>query len=279
MSKLVISLSSVPPRFDKTWATLQSLVAQTAPVDEIGLYIPRAYRRFPDWDGTLPAVPDGVTVRRVDNDWGPATKVLAAAQAYRGQDVDILFCDDDRLYPPDWAQKFLDAKARHPGAVIAHLGVEAHWLVPGGTAREWQPRALRRWRITDIGFQLRQVWQDLRSRVAGHAPPRTTRKTFKRSGYTDIFEGCAGVLVRPEHFDDVAFDIPPVLWSVDDIWLSGMVGRLGVPIWVEANIREPVDTEAEAFSPLYAFQFDGAGRNEANRQGVRYMRETYGIWT
>ncbi len=193
--------------------------------------------------------------------------------------MDILFCDDDRWYDPGWAQKFLDAKARHPGCIIAHLGLEAHWLVPGGEARINLPRAVRRWRVSDVGFQLRFFWQDLMHWRRRKQIPQPRRKTFKRSGYADIFEGCAGVLVRPEHFDDVAFDIPPVLWSVDDIWLSGMVGRLGVPIWVEANIREPIDTEAERFSPLYAFTFDGAGRNEANRQGVRYMRETYGIWT
>lgn len=279
MSKLVISLSSVPARFEKTWQTLESLLAQTADVDAVLLYIPKRYRRFPDWDGALPKVPEGVQIRRIDEDWGPATKVLGAAREFRGQDVDILFCDDDRWYAPAWAQRFLDAGARHPGCIIAHLGIEAHWLVPGGEARDLQPRAVRRWRITDVSFQLRYLWQDLRHWKRRKAIPRPTRKTFRRSGYMDIFEGCAGVLTRPEHFDDVAYDIPPVLWSVDDVWLSGMVGRLGVPIWVEANIREPVDTEAERHAPLYSFAFDGVGRHKANRQGVQYMRENYGIWT
>ena len=112
MSRLVISLSSVPPRFDKTWQTLECLLAQTAPVDAVNLYIPKTYRRFPDWDGTPPAVPDGVQICRVDEDWGPSTKVLAAAREFRGQDVDILFCDDDRRYGPGWAQKFLDTNAQ-----------------------------------------------------------------------------------------------------------------------------------------------------------------------
>ncbi len=279
MSRLVISLSAIPPRFEKIWQTLETLLQQTADVKAIRLYIPKTYRRFPEWDGNLPEVPAGVEIRRIDQDWGPATKVLAAAREFRGQDVDILFCDDDRWYPPGWAQRFVDLKARHPGCVTAHLGMEAHWVEPGGEARDLQPRGVRRWRITDVEFQLRHLWQDLRFWRSDAPRPRLTRRILKRSGYMDIFEGCAGVLVRPEYFDETAYDIPPVLWSVDDVWLSGMVGRMGVPIWVEGNIREPEDTEAEHQAPLHSFSTEGAGRDEANRQAVRYMRETFGIWT
>ncbi len=279
MSRLVISLSAIPPRFEKVWQTLETLVAQSAETEAVLLYIPEAYRRFPEWNGKVPGVPAGVEIRRIDQDWGPATKVLAAAREFRGQDVDILFCDDDRWYPPGWAQRFVDVKARHPGCVIAHLGMEAHWVEPGGEARDLQPRGVRRWRITDVEFQLRHLLQDLRYWRSDAPRSRLTRRILKRSGYMDIFEGCAGVLVRPEHFDEAAYDIPPVLWSVDDVWLSGMIGRMGVPIWVEGNIHEPEDTEAEDQAPLHAFATEGAGRDEANRQAVRYMRETYGIWT
>ena len=78
-NKLIVSLSSIPPRFHKIGATLQALLGQSARIDRICLYIPEVYRRFPDWDGSLPEVPEGIEIHRTEADLGPATKVLAAA--------------------------------------------------------------------------------------------------------------------------------------------------------------------------------------------------------
>lgn len=271
---LVISLSSVPPRFGRVGATLECLTRQGA--DKVLLYIPRAYRRFPDWDGSLPKVPEGVEIRRVDHDWGPATKVLGAAREFRGQDADILFCDDDQRYAPGWAQRFLALKAAHPDAVICILGFHAYHTAEGSTVRALQPRAVRRWRITDIGFQARYFWQDITKGRGLISPPR---KVFKRSGYVDCFEGRGGVLVRPEHFDDDAFDIPQVAWAVDDVWLSACVARQGVPIWLQANIPDPTDTEAQVFDPLCQAVVDGADRITANRRAVEHVQAAFGLWT
>ena len=154
---LIVSLSAIPPRFARIGQTLDSLAAQRG-VDRIVLYIPHRYRRFPDWDGTLPQVPEGVEIRRTDDDFGPATKVLCAARDFRGQEVDILFCDDDHIYAPGWAENFVALKAAHPGCVIAQAGWQAAEYAPGGSGeRALQPRAVRRWRVTDLGFQLRDL--------------------------------------------------------------------------------------------------------------------------
>jgi len=274
---LIVTLSAVPPRFSRIGQTLDSLVAQSG-VDRILLYIPKTYRRFPEWDGHLPDVPDGVEIRQIDEDYGPATKILCAARDFRGQDVDLLFCDDDHVYAPGWARRFLAHKARHPGCVIAEAGWQSGEYAEGGGARDRRPRAVRRWRITDLGFQLRYLWQDLRAGADRHRLPAPARRVFKRSGYVDVFEGYAGVLVRPEHFDDAFYDIPPILWGVDDVWLSGMITLRGVPIWLEANVLDPRDSAAETHAPLAKSVVDGADRKTANRKGVDYFRETHGIW-
>src|SRR4051794_32719177 len=62
----IISLSTIPPRFDRLAPTLKSLVEQSGAIDEIRLYIPKRYRRFPDYDGSVPSVPDGITIVRPD---------------------------------------------------------------------------------------------------------------------------------------------------------------------------------------------------------------------
>ena len=89
--RYVISLSTIPPRFASVGPCLNALLRQTARPEAVELYIPHSYRRFPQWGGGLPEVPAGVTIVRVDEDLGPATKILPAARAWRGQDVELFF--------------------------------------------------------------------------------------------------------------------------------------------------------------------------------------------
>ena len=273
---LVATMSSIPPRFGLIGPALDSLLAQTRAPDRIELYIPESYRRFPDWDGALPQVPDGVTIVRCAADLGPATKVLYAARAYRGQDVHLLVCDDDRAYPPDLAATLLASARAHPGAAIATRGLPADRLLGQRARRKLRPRALPRDPGLDLEFHLARLWCRLRH-GPGAPPPR--RRPFRRSGYIDAFEGCGGVLLRPDFLDDAAFDIPAVAWGVDDIWLSGMLAHRGVPVWLVANRRSPPNTGAQARAPLAEATIGGVARGEANRQAVRYMQATYGIWT
>lgn len=275
---LIISLTSVPTRFHKIGQTLQSLLNQRVKPDRIILWVPHSYRRFPDWDGTLPELLDGIEVCRTDADLGPATKILAAARAFRGQDVDILFCDDDRDYPPDWVGRFVKDRAAHPEAAIANLGIQAHMITDSTEPRKWQPRSERSWRITDVEFQLKFLWNQIKAGRRWREVGEPRRRVFKKSGYVDIFEGCAGVMVKPDWFDDVAFDIPPVLWTVDDVWLSGMLARMDVPIWLHGNVHEVACTEAEVFDPLVTSVVDGVDRQSANRMAVEHMQKTFGVW-
>lgn len=274
---LIISLSSIPARFDKIGPVLESIASQRL-ADKIYLYIPETYRRFPDWDGTLPKLPAGIEIRRSADDFGPATKVLCAAREFRDQDVDILFCDDDHIYGDGWAQSFVDLKVRHPGCVIAQGGWQADAYADGGSARDLQPRAERRWRVTDVEFQLRYLWQNIRAGAARHTLTAPPRRVFKRSGYVDVFEGYAGVLVQPAMFDDEFYDIPPVLWGVDDVWLSGMMARRGIPIWLQGGLLDPQQAESERLAPLGKSVIDGADRRTANREGVLYFRNNFGLW-
>lgn len=274
---MIISLSSIPARFSKIGPTLESLTAQ-AGVDRICLYVPHKYRRFPDWDGQLPSVPNGVQICRTDDDLGPATKVLPIAKDLRGQNVDILFCDDDHIYAPGWAERFLKVKQNKPGCVIAQGGWQASEYAEASEERALRPRAQRRWRITDVEFQLKYLWQDILAGKNRHALTAPPRRTFKRSGYVDVFEGYAGVLVQPEMFDDAFYDIPPVLWGVDDVWLSGMLALRDIPIWLDGGILDPRQAESERHAPLAKSVIDGADRRTANRKGVEHFQQSFGIW-
>jgi hypothetical protein len=276
----VITLSTIPPRFAQIGPTLLSLLKQKARPEAVELYIPQSYRRFPQWGGALPAVPEGVTIIRVEEDLGPATKVLPAARAWRGQEVELIYGDDDRVFSPHWTATCLALRKDHPTTAICGGGFSIEERYGYRFAEKPMPRAVP---AADPRDQLAVHLHSLLRSVALRRNPGPKLKPqirrFAQSGYTDIAEGYGGVMVRPDFFDDAAFVIPPVLWAVDDVWLSGTLARRGIPIWADKalyKVSEIVDTSLHY--PLHKAVLDGASREEANRACIDYMRERYGIW-
>lgn len=107
----VISLTTIPPRFAQLPLVLESLLAQGA--DDVVLVVPQSYARFSS--DPLPTLPYGVSQLETADDLGPAGKLLAPARAFPG--ADILYCDDDWLYGPGWADALRTAHC--PGTVTA----------------------------------------------------------------------------------------------------------------------------------------------------------------
>ncbi len=282
MTQTVISLSTIPPRFSHIGETLHTLLAQSVQPDRIELWIPRTYRRFPAHAFALPAVPDGVTIEITDDDLGPATKVLPCVRKYRGTDTRILYCDDDRLYWTRLLETRLAAAAKRPDAAIAAVGCDVGFFLRQKEGnRSNRPRVNRRrgglrnlarnipyWSARMVAFSQRKgeqwmIW-----------PPDC--------GYADIVEGFGGVLVKPDFFDEDAFEIPPVLWAVDDLWLSGCLARRGIPIWVEKTVcRGPLKAKASSsggIATLTHATIDGHSRLEANWAAIQHFRDTHGVW-
>lgn len=275
----IITLSTIPPRFAEVGLTLQSLLCQKSRPEAIELYIPSAYRRFPEWGGGLPNVPAGVTIRRVDEDLGPATKILPAARAWRGQDVELIYVDDDRTYGPDWARRYLRLRRNHPRTALCGvgfcLGERYGYKVPD----DRQPSMLSaREAFFTFPYQFARIATQLRSSL-GLSGKQPIARFVGRSGYAQIAEGFGGVMVRPEYFEDDALSIPPALWAVDDIWLSGMMARGGISVWADRKLSDvSTETVAGRAHPLFEAVIDGLDRHQANRACIDYFRATYGIW-
>ncbi|MBO0664545.1 glycosyltransferase family A protein [Jiella flava] len=272
----IISLTTIPPRFSLIGPTLDSLSRQRGKVDEIRLTIPKHYRRFPEWDGSPPHVPDRITIVRPEEDLGPASKVLFAARDLKGENAQILFCDDDVLYRPDWAERLFDAQDKRPNECVALAGKLAK---KGGTrTATGLPAPRRRASNTDLEYRLRKLRHVVKNlgKTRVSSPPE--RRVIARAGHVDVFQGVGGVVVKPEFFDDRAYEIPPVLWTVDDFWLSGMLAVNGVPIFVPADLYRPTPSQACSIDALKDFRSEGFRRGEANRACIRYMQETFGIW-
>lgn len=280
----VISLTTIPPRFDQLGAALTSLLRQASRPEAVELYIPRSYRRFPDWGGGLPEVPEGVRIVRVEEDLGPATKILPAARAWRGQGVELLYVDDDHHYAPDWAARSLEVRREQPQAAVCAGATSLERLGrPWSDSRPAPLAVIAPPYREQAGFHLWVMGKSIADRLL---PPGRDRlplmprfRKLDRSGHADIAEGYAGVALRPEFLDETAFDIPPVLWPVDDIWISGQLARRGVPIWADTRLnRARAILPLSRTMPLYAAVIDGRDRTGANQAGIDHMRRVYGIW-
>ncbi|MCX7286080.1 MAG: glycosyltransferase family A protein [Rhodobacterales bacterium] len=276
----LITLSTIPPRFGDIGHTLRSLLAQKSRPEAVQLYIPRSYRRFPQWGGGLPEVPEGVSIVRIDDDLGPATKVLPAVRAYRGQDIELLYVDDDNYYAPDWAARVLTLRQKHPKTALCAKGLTVQRIGRPWTAAGPLPRAVAAPAASQqFGYHFWRMLANARRSEPGKPEFRHWYRILDKSGYLDVAEGYAGVAIRPEYLDDAVFNIPPVLWAVDDIWISGHLTRCGIPIWADKSLnRSRVYAELRQQYPLFKAVLDGADRQQANLACVDYMRETYGIW-
>ena len=275
----VISLSTIPPRFDTIGQTLRSLLAQSLRAEAVELCIPASYRRFPGWDGALPDVPEGITIRRVEQDLGPATKVLPSARAWRGTGVELLYVDDDHVFAPTWVARSLALRRAHPGAAVCAAGyrLEAYGGQPNPDLAAPQARPAKPFPL-QFGYQVRRLMAALDGRRDGGALQQSWAK-LDRSGHVDIAAGFGGVALRPEFLDEAAWQIPPVIWAVDDIWLSGHLARKGIAIWADRSLNlARTCLQVSRAEALYHARIDGADRRAANLACIEHMRRTYGIW-
>lgn len=211
-------------------------------------------------------VPNGITICRTDKDLGPATKVLPAAGALRGHNVDLLFCDDDKIYDLDWHERFKKASNEHLGCCIVEVGRTFPDIADTHRPADRLPRA--RLKKKDWRYRMVRVLT-----LTLYKP----RRDYD-GGFVDQFSAFAGVLVRPEWFDDTAFEIPDNMWMVDDPWLSGHLERNGVPIWRIGLPVRPPSANRDNLDALGDLVVDGHDRIRSDLLVIEYMRNKYGIW-
>ncbi len=276
----IFTLSLIPSRFEKAHIVLTSLLAQDLPNTKVEVYIPKSYRRFPDYDGRLPAVPKGVEICVVDEDLGPATKILYAAEKYRDNDLDIIFCDDDRFYNPTWARGFAETRVEQPNCAIVSTGFDLDYLGLPHYVNMPQPRAKKAIRGLDFLRHFERLAMTVRYGSKKQIPwhKKSLFKAYRSPGYVAIGEGYGGFMVKPRFFNKAMWDIPSVMWAVDDVWLSGHLDRQGIGIWAMANRLRFQTSDLDRLDALHNAVIDGADRKQANVACVKYMQSTYGAW-
>ncbi|WP_251975793.1 glycosyltransferase family A protein [Salinicola avicenniae] len=192
-NRLILSLTTHPPRIDQVYATLESLCEQTLDAFDVHLYLSR---KDADTIGELPSSLDrlqrrGVEIVISDEDYRSYDKLLHALKRY--PDATIITADDDMMYPRDWARRLLEGSRRHPGSIICHRGHMLCESSPGSGT---------------ISYQVVKSRKDSRATSPNLALMPT---------------GSGGVLYPPGVLDPVVFDTEAfrkLAPNADDIWFK-----------------------------------------------------------
>lgn len=268
----IITLTSIPPRFTYLYFNLKELLRNNE-VDEIRLYLPKKYRRFPEYRGQdIPVVPAGVTICQIDNDFGPATKLLPAIYDFRNKDVQILFCDDDVFYTKNFSKNLFEIQCKRSDQVIATFGRPVHHYSMNKVKTSKRIYAQEINVKYDVIYRFNRIFEKI---FRGKAP---NKKPIIFPGYVDILWGVCGAVIRPFFFDDEVFNIPDEAWAVDDVWLSAQLARKNIPIYCPWRLPWPIESRASDIDSLLNFCFLGSARQELNRKAVFWCQKKYGIW-
>ncbi len=270
---IIISMTAIPPRFGNLPRKIKSLLDQSVPANHIEIYIPHTYRRFPRLQTQLPPLPAGVNVIKVDEDFGPATKLLPALDKWKDHDVDILICDDDRIQDRNWIRRLLNARRERPADIICERG----WQIKDRFGVEQKDPLLPRARLSPNQGRT-PAYRIKRALSLGIYHPN--RAVYEASGYVDVFEGFLGALIPSGALPREAWSIPDILWTVDDVWLSGMARAHNVGVWAHNQTR-PVygNGHWDKVASLTDWVEQGVDRQAADRRCVEYMRANYQVWT
>lgn len=272
MKEIIVTLTAVPPRFSNLGAKFKSLEQQTVRPDRVQLTIPKTYRRFPGERPSLPSIPDWVEVFESEIDYGPATKLLPAAQRWAGTKADLLVCDDDRLQDKNWVYRFKKIREQRPNDIICERGWNIKDRFGAKQSQEKLPRAEQDMRGgRSLNYRIKRIL----SLNILHPP----RQVYSKPGYVDVFEGFLGALIPEQAIPRAAFDIPETIWTVDDVWLSGMATLNNTYVWAH-DMARPVfaDGRFDRLASLKKYVENGVDRPSADKMAVEYLRSNFGVW-
>lgn len=112
--KVYVSMTTIPSRIRTLKTTILSILNQSARVDKIFLNIPVHYERFPGVTidelllNNLENQFEGVLqINRVDEDYGPGTKLLGVPAEVYNDDGFLVLVDDDMEYKRDGIEQLI----------------------------------------------------------------------------------------------------------------------------------------------------------------------------
>lgn len=230
---VVISMTTIPERINKLKSTLSSLLSQNVKVDSIYINIPFKTLKgkkyiIPQWLKKL----KNVTIKRLDHDYGPATKLLPTLK-YVNKSTIIIVVDDDVIY----------------GSNLVNNYVKTFY------------KRREREALTLFGFRIKNLQLE-KDFIQKFPEPFRMRK----DRYVDVVSGHNSFLVTPEMYTLDVFDYskaPKEAVWVDDIWFSGWLKYNNIKIYGIGfkNQVIPIANITTLFTPALCHSYNS---NETN---------------
>lgn len=196
--KIIVSLTAIPSRINKTKYVVDRLLKQTLKPDEIILYLGEDEFnnvKLPSEFNILEK--RGLKIEYVEN-IGPHKKYYYAMQA--NPSSIIITVDDDRIYPKDLIQNLYQSYLEFPHAI------SGNWI--------------KKMMIRDGKFIPHQDW-----------PRVTSYDGIPNFQYFAI--GADGILYPPNILPKEAFNLSQIKnlsYKADDVWLKGMELLNNIPV-------------------------------------------------
>lgn len=239
-ARLIVSLTSHPPRFGTLAPTLKCLLSQSVAPDLVVLWLGEG-----DAERLPPAVlalrERGLTIRSTA-DIGPFTKIIPALRAHPGDF--IVTADDDVYYGPRWLERLVAAYDPAAPAIVCQ---RAHRVRLDAAGR---PISYANW-----------VWQV--------PAPETSPDLFPT--------GVGGVLYFPGALPELTLDQDAFLSLSprnDDIWLYWMERLAGLNITTLGQDSPVVNWPSSQRAGLRMVNTTGALNNDVY---VRRLFDAYGL--
>ena len=137
-NKYIVSLTTIPTKFDNLYLTIDSIVNQTVKPDKIIINIPKIYN-FRMNSMSIPQdklnefidkySKNNVIVNMIDQDFGPGTKLLGLFHSNIIESTDntyIILVDDDLIYKPYMIEYFDNYTKLHDNIDVASFYVYNH---------------------------------------------------------------------------------------------------------------------------------------------------------
>ena len=235
--RLVVSLTTLPSRYQNLRQTVEQLRRQTRPPDLIYLALPKICARLQQAYPPLPIeIAKYVTVVEPAVDYGPLTKIYGGLAMETDPDTLIVTLDDDMHYAPDLLEQFSQAAQEHPKAALCATGV-----------------LLAKPRYFSAIYTSLEPWVGYNHLLF---PPFTEGVSRE----VDLVFGMGGVLYRRGFFPSLAecekelFSLAlnsRALFLSDDVLLSAYLNQRKIPRRVVKGlppVRDQVHTEQDGLS-------------------------------
>lgn len=254
---IIVSLTTIPPRFNFLYLTVNSIINQTVKPDKIIIHIPEKYNNF--FYEKLPVLPQecedsvNIIINQKTKDYGPITKLLGLYDSLEfcniSDDDVIIVIDDDRIYNKNLISNFLQYHELDKSKVLTAAGLDIEILSKNSIKtknKKKQPRG----------------------------------NFLDNNGYTDTLMACCGFLITKKlcpfnHKELFEVKSSDDRYYVDDILISGFLTLNNTDIYLISD-KNCSDEERGPNDTICAL-YDNT-RTEKNISCIKYFINNFDIW-